>query len=57
MFLSHEAPVEGYAVRGVALFGLSEMARAQCCLHLLKENDAHGYTTSNGHFGRAAMKA
>jgi N-acetylgalactosamine kinase len=40
MFLSHEAPADGYAVRGVVLFGLSEMARAQRCLDLLKKNDA-----------------
>jgi N-acetylgalactosamine kinase len=42
MFLSHEAPTDGYAVRGVVLFGLSEMARAQRCLDLLKQNDARG---------------
>jgi N-acetylgalactosamine kinase len=42
MFLSHEAPADGYAVRGVVLFGLSEMARAQRCLRLLKQNDARG---------------
>jgi N-acetylgalactosamine kinase len=42
MFLSHEAPADGYAVRGVVLFGLSEMARAQRCLGLLKHNDARG---------------
>jgi len=42
LFLSHEAPADGYAVRGVVLFGLSEMARAQRCLALLKRNDARG---------------
>jgi N-acetylgalactosamine kinase len=42
MFLSHEAPADGYAVRGVVLFGLSEMARAQRCLGLLQRNDARG---------------
>jgi N-acetylgalactosamine kinase len=42
MFLSHEAPADGYAVQGVVLFGLSEMARAQHCLGLLKRNDAQG---------------
>jgi N-acetylgalactosamine kinase len=42
LFLSHEAPAAGYAVRGVVLFGLSEMARAQSCLELLKRNDARG---------------
>jgi N-acetylgalactosamine kinase len=42
LFLSHEAPANGYAVRAVALFGLSEMARARCCLTLLKANDAPG---------------
>jgi N-acetylgalactosamine kinase len=42
LFLSHEAPAEGYAVRAVVLFGLSEMARARRCLALLKANDANG---------------
>ena len=42
LFLSHEAPADGYAVRGVVLFGLSEMARAQRCLGLMKRNDARG---------------
>jgi N-acetylgalactosamine kinase len=42
MFLSHEAPADGYAVRGVVLFGLSEMARARRCLSLLQRNDARG---------------
>ena len=42
LFSSHEAPAEGYAVRGVVLFGLSEIARAQRCLALLKRNDARG---------------
>ena len=42
LFLSHEAPADGYAVRGVVLFGLSEMARARQCLALLKGNDARG---------------
>ena len=32
LFLSHEAPADGYAVRAVVLFGLSEMARARRCL-------------------------
>lgn len=40
MFQTHEAPSEGYAVQGVVLFGLSEMARAQRCLRLLKDADA-----------------
>lgn len=40
LFLSHEAPADGYAVQAVIMFGLSEMARAQCCLALLKANDA-----------------
>jgi N-acetylgalactosamine kinase len=42
LFLSHEAPADGYAVRAVVLFGLSEMARARRCLALLKANDAAG---------------
>jgi len=40
LFLSHDAPATGYAVRDVALFGLSEMARARRCLELLKQSDA-----------------
>jgi N-acetylgalactosamine kinase len=40
LFLSHEAPPDGYAVRDVVLFGLSEMARARKCLDLLRRNDA-----------------
>jgi N-acetylgalactosamine kinase len=42
LFLSHEAPADGYTVRAVVLFGLSEMARARRCLALLKGNDAAG---------------
>ncbi len=42
MFLSHDAPSDGYAVRDVVLFGLSEMARARHCLELLKAGDANG---------------
>lgn len=42
LFLSHDAPPEGYAVRDVVLFGLSEMARARRCLELLKSGDAAG---------------
>jgi N-acetylgalactosamine kinase len=40
LFLSHDAPPGGYPVRSVVLFGLSEMARAQRCLDLLRDNDA-----------------
>jgi N-acetylgalactosamine kinase len=40
LFLSHEPPGDGYAVRDVVLFGLSEMERAQKCLELLRRNDA-----------------
>ncbi len=40
LFLSHEPPGEGYAVRDVVVFGLSEMERAQRCLDLLRRNDA-----------------
>jgi N-acetylgalactosamine kinase len=42
LFLSHDAPAEGYAVQDVVLFGLSEMARARRCLELLKSGDAAG---------------
>lgn len=40
LFLSHDAPADGYAVRDVVLFGLSEMARAHRCLDLLKRGEA-----------------
>lgn len=40
MFLSHEPPPGGYAVRDVVLFGLSEMARARKCLDLLQRKQA-----------------
>jgi len=40
LFASHESPAEGYAVRDVVLFGLSEIARARKCLDLLQRNDA-----------------
>ncbi len=42
LFLSHDAPAEGYAVRDVVLFGLSEMARARQCLDLLRQRDGAG---------------
>jgi len=40
LFQTHDAPADGYAVRDVVMFGLSEMARAQKCLDLLKEGNA-----------------
>jgi N-acetylgalactosamine kinase len=40
LFMTHEAPAAGYAVRDVVLFGLSEMARARRCLDLLKNGEA-----------------
>lgn len=40
LFLSHEPPARGYAVRDVVLFGLSEMARGRKCLDLLKRKQA-----------------
>jgi N-acetylgalactosamine kinase len=39
MFRTHDAPAAGYAVRGVVIFGLSEMARARRCLELLRGNE------------------
>ncbi len=53
MFQTHEAPADGYAVQGVVLFGLSEMARAQQCLGLLKSGDARalGRLMSTSHDG------
>lgn len=41
LFGTHDAPSGGYDVRGVVLFGLSEMARARRCLQLLADGDAH----------------
>ncbi|MBN2507380.1 MAG: NTP transferase domain-containing protein [Verrucomicrobia bacterium] len=40
LFLSHDAPPDGYPVRDVVLFGLAEMARARRCLTLLKRKNA-----------------
>ena len=42
LFQTHDAPAKGYDVRDAVIFGLSEMARARCCLDLLRENDATG---------------
>lgn len=42
LFKTHAAPPNGYPVRDVVLFGLSEMARARLCLDLLKSQDAAG---------------
>jgi N-acetylgalactosamine kinase len=53
LFATHDAPVDGYPVRQVVVFGLSEMARAQKCLELLSENDAGelGKLMSRSHDG------
>jgi N-acetylgalactosamine kinase len=53
LFQTHDAPPDGYAVRAVVLFGLSEMARARRCLELLKRNDAAtlGHLMSRSHDG------
>lgn len=40
LFATHDAPPGGYAVRGVVLFGLAEMARARKCLDLLTRQAA-----------------
>lgn len=40
LFASHDAPAQGYEVRGVVLFGLAEMARARRCLELLQAGNA-----------------
>jgi len=40
LFASHDAPSGGYQVRGVVLFGLSEIARARRCLGLLEAGNA-----------------
>jgi N-acetylgalactosamine kinase len=50
LFASHRAPAGGYEVRGVVLFGLSEIERAAKCLDLLKACDA----TELGHLMRVS---
>ncbi len=42
LFHTHEAPPEGYPVRDVVVFGLSEMSRAKRCLDFLRKRDARG---------------
>jgi len=39
IFSSHKEPAEGYETRNVALFGLSEIARAKKLAHLMGENN------------------
>lgn len=39
IFSSHSAPFEGYPIRGVCLFGISECARSKACLELLNRED------------------
>jgi len=39
IFSTHIAPFEGYPVRGVCLFGISECARSKLCLELLEGED------------------
>ncbi|HOK29979.1 MAG TPA: NTP transferase domain-containing protein [bacterium] len=39
IFSTHSAPFEGYPIRGVCLFGISECARSKACLDLLSRED------------------
>ncbi|MCX7795409.1 MAG: galactokinase, partial [bacterium] len=39
IFSTHSAPFEGYPIRGVCLFGISECARSRACLELLNKGD------------------
>ncbi|MGC8972036.1 MAG: NTP transferase domain-containing protein [bacterium] len=39
IFSTHSAPFEGYPIRGVCLFGISECARSKACLELLNKSD------------------
>lgn len=39
IFSTHSAPFEGYPIRGVCLFGISECARSKACLELLNRED------------------
>lgn len=39
IFSTHSAPFEGYPIRGVCLFGISECARSKACLELLNRGD------------------
>lgn len=39
IFSTHSAPFDGYPIRGVCLFGISECARSKACLELLNRGD------------------
>jgi galactokinase len=43
IFATHDAPREGYPVRGVAAFVVSEVARADRCARLLQKGNARAF--------------
>lgn len=43
VFRTHDAPAEGYRPRGVAMFGLAEIARGGECVAMLKKGDLQGF--------------
>jgi N-acetylgalactosamine kinase len=53
IFSTHSAPFEGYPIRGVCLFGISECARSKACLDLLnrEEIDTLGELMNISHNG------
>ena len=43
LFLSHNEPADGYRVRGVCLFGLTECLRSRDCVEFLESGDVAGF--------------
>ena len=43
LFLSHAEPADGYRVRGVCLFGITECLRSRDCVELLERGDVEGF--------------
>jgi len=43
LFLSHNEPPDGYRVRGVCLFGITECLRSRDCVALLERGDVEGF--------------
>ena len=43
LFLSHAEPADGYRVRGVSLFGITECLRSRDCVEFLERDDVAGF--------------
>ncbi len=43
LFLSHNEPADGYRVRGVCLFGITECLRSRHCVEFLESGDVEGF--------------